>query len=130
MPPEAERPEICHIKEEQWREIKKYCTANPHRNQYRKHHENAYRYPQDIRNIKKMSPYKMPSEKPTDTKMDNGRIRRKRHPGRNKKTKNNKAHGMDGIPGEAYKAIETWLTQPLRKIINKIHHGDTTARMA
>ena len=30
---------------------------------------------------------------------------------------------MDGIPGGAYKALETWMAQPLKTRISKIHHG-------
>jgi len=40
-----------------------------------------------------------------------------------KRLKNNKAHGSDGIPAEAYKAINTWLTEPLTTMLNHIKNG-------
>jgi len=38
--------------------------------------------------------------------------------------KNRKSHGIDGIPGEAYKALGKWITKPLTNILNKIHAGE------
>ena len=34
-----------------------------------------------------------------------------------------KAHGNDGIPGEAYKATKTWAAKPITKIMNLIKKG-------
>jgi len=38
--------------------------------------------------------------------------------------KNNKSHGSDGIPGEAYKQLKKWLGKPLLQIMHKIQNGD------
>ena len=40
-----------------------------------------------------------------------------------KHLKNNKAHGTDGIPAEAYKAINNWITEPLTTMLNRIKNG-------
>merc|ERR1712112_305512 len=40
-----------------------------------------------------------------------------------KRLKNNKAHGTDGIPAEAYKAINNWITEPLTTMLNHIKNG-------
>ena len=37
--------------------------------------------------------------------------------------KNNKAHGSDGIPGEAYKVLKQHLVTPITLIMNKIKNG-------
>ena len=37
--------------------------------------------------------------------------------------KNQKAHGIDGIPGEAYKALKNWIMHSLTEIIRKIQKG-------
>ena len=36
---------------------------------------------------------------------------------------NRKAHGGDGIPGEAYKAARTWAIKPITTITNSIKTG-------
>ena len=38
--------------------------------------------------------------------------------------KNNKSHGSDGIPGEAYKALQSWLIKPMQQILREIQLGD------
>ena len=40
-----------------------------------------------------------------------------------KQLKNNKAHGTDGIPAEAFKAIGNWITEPLTIMLNHIKNG-------
>ena len=35
-----------------------------------------------------------------------------------------KAHGNDGIPGEAYRATREWATKPITKIMNLIKNGN------
>ena len=40
-----------------------------------------------------------------------------------KQLKNNKAHGTDGIPAEAFKAINNWITEPLTTMLNHIKNG-------
>ena len=40
------------------------------------------------------------------------------------KIKNNKAHGIDGIIGEAYKAAEIWNTDELHDLYKQIHNSD------
>jgi len=37
--------------------------------------------------------------------------------------KNGKSHGIDGVPGEAYKVSRKHLTQPIRILMNKIKQG-------
>ena len=34
-----------------------------------------------------------------------------------------KAHGNDGIPGEAYKATTEWAVKPITKIMNLVKNG-------
>ena len=34
-----------------------------------------------------------------------------------------KAHGNDGIPGEAYKATKEWAVKPITEIMNLIENG-------
>ena len=50
------------------------------------------------------------------------------HSTRNKKchnaTKNNKAHGPDGIPGEVYKVLKNWIRKPHTEILQKIQLGE------
>ena len=36
---------------------------------------------------------------------------------------NRKAHGRDGIPGDAYKATRRWAIAPITQIMNKIKEG-------
>ena len=36
---------------------------------------------------------------------------------------NRKAHGSDGIPGEAYKATSKWATEHITRIMNAIKTG-------
>ena len=36
------------------------------------------------------------------------------------KLKNNRAHGTDGIPSEAYKTIQTWIAEPITHMLNEI----------
>ena len=38
-------------------------------------------------------------------------------------TPNNKAHGSDGIPADAFKAICNWITEPLTTMLNRIKNG-------
>ena len=40
-----------------------------------------------------------------------------------KQLKNNKAHGTDGIPAEAFKAIGNWIAEPLTTMLNHIKNG-------
>merc|ERR1712112_680588 len=46
-----------------------------------------------------------------------------------KTLKNNKAHGTDGIPAEAYKAIRTWITEPITHMLNAIKNGHELPKM-
>ena len=39
------------------------------------------------------------------------------------KRQNNKAHGTDGIPDEAYKTIQTWVAEPITHMLNEIKNG-------
>jgi len=38
--------------------------------------------------------------------------------------KNHKSHGQDGITGETYETLNTWITKPLTKMLNKIKNRD------
>ena len=47
-----------------------------------------------------------------------------------KTLKNRKAHGSDGVTGEALKCIAPWITQDITKIMNQIQQGEKiTQRM-
>jgi len=37
-----------------------------------------------------------------------------------KALKKRKSRGTDGVPAEAYQAIQTWITEPLTHMINEI----------
>ena len=39
------------------------------------------------------------------------------------KSLKNQARGTDGMPAESYKAIQTWVTEPLTHMINEIKDG-------
>ena len=40
-----------------------------------------------------------------------------------KTLKKRKAHGTDGIPEEEYRTIQTWITEPLTRMVNDIKNG-------
>ena len=41
-----------------------------------------------------------------------------------KRLENNKSHGTDGIPGEAYRVLAPYVTKPIASILNQIKKGN------
>ena len=61
---------------------------------------------------------------PTSGEMAHRKIHRKEVRKTIQHLRNRKSHGMDGIPGEVYKALGEWIIKPMTIILNKIHQGD------
>jgi len=121
--PEA-KPTTQHITEETWEEIQKQIHQKSAPPDIDTDHS-QYEIPEDIQLIRAHSQLNHTIKKhPQIKRMLTKTYEEKEIHQAIRQLKNNKSHGADGIPGEAYKTLIDWVTPGITEIMTKIQQGD------